>query len=67
MAGYIIDIEQDELDVSITAKLPGSVTSFPVPDGFLVPGTQYELAIGAVTYEGNRSFVETVFTTAGKK
>lgn len=67
VAGYIIDIEQDELDVSITAKLPGSVTSFPVPDGFLVPGTQYELAIGAVTYEGNRSFVETVFTTAGKK
>jgi len=38
-----------------------------VPDGFLLPGTEYQLAIGTVSAEGNVSFVETTFTTAGKK
>jgi hypothetical protein len=33
----------------------------------LVPGTEYKLEIGTVSREGNRSFVETSFTTAGKK
>jgi len=67
LAAYIIKIEQDELDVNITAKLPGSVATFAVPDGFLLPGTEYQLGIGSVTNEGNISFVETTFTTAGKE
>jgi len=67
LAAYIIYIEQDELDVNFTAKLPGAVTKFTVPDGFLLPGTEYMLGIGAVTEEGNISFVETTFTTAGKE
>jgi hypothetical protein len=67
MAAYIVEIEQDELDVNITAKLPGSVTTFAVPDGFLLPGTEYQLGIGTVTDDGNISFVETTFTTAGKQ
>lgn len=67
VASYIIAIEQDELDVNITAKLPGSVATFVVPDGFLLPGTEYQLGIGTVTEEGNVSFVETTFTTAGKE
>ncbi len=66
VSAYIVYIEQDELDVSITAKLPGSVASFAVPEGFLAPGTEYMLGIGAVTNEGNVSYVETAFTTAGK-
>jgi hypothetical protein len=67
LAAYIIEIEQDELDVNITAKLPGSATTFSVPDGFLLPGTEYQLGIGTVTHEGNISIVETTFTTAGKE
>lgn len=67
VAAYIIEIEQDELDVNISAKLPGSVTTFAVPDGFLLPGTEYKIGIGTVTDEGNLSFVETTLTTAGKK
>jgi hypothetical protein len=43
------------------------VVTFVVPDGFLLSGTQYELSIGTVTDAGNISFVETTFTTAGKK
>jgi hypothetical protein len=64
VAAYIIYIEQDKLDVNITAKLPGSVTTFAVPDGFLLPNTKYQLGIGTVTEDGNVSYVETTFTTA---
>ena len=67
MAAYIIEIEQDELHVRVEAQLPGSATSFAVPDGFLLPDTEYDLSIGTVAHEGNISFVETSFTTAGKK
>jgi hypothetical protein len=67
LSAYIITIEQSELDVSITARLPGSVARFAVPDGFLRPGTAYQLGIGTVTGDGNVSFVETTFTTAEKE
>ncbi|HSD31931.1 MAG TPA: hypothetical protein VLB49_08485 [Gemmatimonadales bacterium] len=65
LAGYVIGIEQEDLGVSVTAKLPGSATSFAVPDGFLVPGREYVLSIGTMTGEGNASYVESTFTTAG--
>jgi hypothetical protein len=65
LAAYIIYIEQDELDVSITARLSRSTSTFAVPNGFLLPGREYQLGIGTVTSEGNISFVETTFTTAG--
>ncbi len=67
LAAYIIEIGQDELDVQVIARLPGSVARFAVPDGFLLPGTEYQLGIGTVTEEGNISFVETTFATAGKE
>jgi hypothetical protein len=63
---YIVAIEQEELDLNVTTRLPGSATQFAVPDGFLVPGTEYHLGIGTVAADGNSSFVETSFTTAGK-
>jgi len=67
LAAYIIEVEQEELDVSILAKLPGSVATFTMPGGFLLPGTEYKLGIGAVAEEGNISFVETVFKTAAQE
>jgi hypothetical protein len=67
LAAYILYIEQHELGVEITARLPGSAAAFAVPNGFLVPGRAYQLGIGAVTKQGNISFVETTFTTAGKE
>lgn len=67
VAAYIVEIEHDELKVNLTAKLPGSVTAFAVPDGFLAPGTQYGIGIGTMSHEGNISFVETTFRTAGKE
>jgi hypothetical protein len=63
VAAYIVTIDQQELDASFMVRLPGSSTSFALPDGFLVGGTKYKMAIGTVTGEGNTSFVETTFTT----
>lgn len=67
LAACIIEIEQDEQNARITARLPGSATGFAVPDGFLLPDTEYELAIGSVSKEGNITYIETSFTTAGKE
>jgi hypothetical protein len=44
------------------AMLPGSSTVFAIPDGFLVPGVKYEVAVGTVHEGGNRSFQEIEFT-----
>src|SRR6266852_5666755 len=63
VASYSIGIKQEELNVNRTALLPASSTSFAVPDGFLARGRKYTLAVGAVTREGNITFVETTFTT----
>lgn len=67
LTAWIIYIEQDELDISISVKLPVSATAFAVPNGFLFPGTEYTLGIGTMMNNGNASFVETTFTTAGKE
>ena len=65
-AAYMIKIEQSKLGVNLTSTLPGSASTFAVPDDFLRPGTEYQLAIGTVSSQGNISFVETTFTTAGE-
>ncbi len=61
---YIIEVEQDELEVNLTVRVRSGNTTFAVPSGFLAPGTEYQLTIGTVAGEGNISFVETTFTTA---
>src|SRR6267142_170854 len=63
VASYSVGIKHEESNVNLTALLPASSTSFAVPDGFLVAGKKYTLAVGAVTREGNITFVETTFTT----
>jgi hypothetical protein len=67
VAAWIVEIEHDELDVNLTAKLSGSATSFRVPNGFLRPGMEYDLGLGAVAEGGNISYVEMSFTTADQK
>jgi hypothetical protein len=67
LAAYVVYVEQHELGVEVTARLPGSATTFAVPNGFLVPGRDYQLGIGTVTKDGNVSYAETTFTTAAKE
>ena len=66
LAGYLVYVEQSELDVNVSAKLPATATSFIVPNGFLHPRTAYQLGIGSVTKDGNVSFIEATFVTADK-
>jgi hypothetical protein len=67
LAAWILTIEQEDTGRELTAKLPGNMTQFTVPDGFLIPDKEHKVAIGTLSQEGNSSFVETEFTTAGKK
>ena len=67
VTGIAVILEQETTAREIKAELSATATAFAVPDGFLTPGTQYKLAIGTVSRHGNKSFVETSFTTAGKK
>lgn len=67
LGGVVVEIEQEKTNRKISATLPGTATTFTVPDGFLLPDTEYKLAIGSVSREGNMSFFETEFTTGGKK
>ena len=64
LSAYIIEIDQEKLDVNLIVKLTGSVTEFSVPEGFLQSGLEYTLSIGTVAKDGNSSFVETSFTIA---
>ncbi len=64
LSAYIIEIDQEKLDVNLIVRLTGSVTEFSVPEGFLQSGLEYTLSIGTVAKDGNSSFVETSFTIA---
>ena len=66
VTAYIVELEQEDLNTSITARLPASAKSFAVPNGFLRPGAEYQLGIGTVGQDGNVSYVETHFSTADK-
>lgn len=67
LAAYVITIEQEKTDIKMSATLPGTTTTFALPDGFLIPNAEYKIAISTVSLEGNMSAIETSFMTAGKK
>jgi hypothetical protein len=61
---YVVELEQEESNATITATLPAPASTFAVPEGFLRPGMEYTLGVGTVSKAGNISFVEMDFTTA---
>ncbi len=61
----ILIIEHEKSGRSIRVNLPGDSSMFAVPDGFLMPGKEYKIAIGTIAPQGNASFVEVTFTTSG--
>lgn len=63
-ASTVVLIEHEKSGRFIRVNLPGDATTFAVPDGFLLPNTEYKLAIGTVAKEGNASYIETGFTTS---
>jgi hypothetical protein len=63
----VVILEQEQTGRELRMKLSGAATEFAVPNGFLQPGTEYTLAIGTVSKEGNKSFTEITFATEAKK
>jgi hypothetical protein len=66
MAAYSVMVELEGTDMNVSAHLPGTATSFNVPDGFLQPNAEYKVAIGAIAQDGNKSAVEASFKTGSK-
>jgi hypothetical protein len=66
-AASIVILEHGHTGREIRTNLSGAATGFLVPSGFLQPGTEYTLAIGTVSKEGNKSFTEITFATKEKK
>ena len=64
VAGYLIEVEQTQLNISLSAHLPASDTTFMVPSSLLRAGTRYHLGVATVGAAGNASYVERSFTTA---
>jgi hypothetical protein len=61
--GYFLELENAETEAALQVDLPTTATSFAVPDGLLLPNTEYELSIGVIGANGNRVFTEISFTT----
>ena len=66
-AAYSVEIEQDDLEVNVTAELNSDTLSFAVPAGFLVPGVKYEVGVATVTDDGNVAVAESAFTTSNRE
>jgi hypothetical protein len=61
---YIVEVEEEDDETnSLVVDLPGTRTSFTLPDGWLLPDTTYQLAVGAVGPTGNVTVYEHFFTT----
>lgn len=61
---YIVEVEEeDDEDNSLVVDLPANITSFTLPDSWLLPDTVYQIAVGAVGPTGNVTIYEHFFTT----
>jgi hypothetical protein len=61
-ASWEVVLKERKGSREMRSMLPGSSTVFAIPDGFLVPGAKYEVAVGAIHEGGNRSYQEIEFT-----
>ncbi len=62
-SGYFLELENADTEAALKVDLPAGATSFAIPNGLLLPNTEYELGIGAIGATGNRVFTEISFTT----
>ncbi|MCI0586197.1 MAG: fibronectin type III domain-containing protein [Planctomycetes bacterium] len=61
---YIVEVEEEDVETSsLVVSVPGTSTSFAIPDGWLLPGTTYQIGVGAVGPNGNVTVYEHLFTT----
>ena len=61
-AGYTVVLEQNDND-GLVAQMPAGSSSFQVPDGFLLPGTETMAEVIVIAPSGNCSLIEVSFMT----
>ncbi len=61
---YVIEIDNEDLEVVHSFELFPPTTSLAVPAALLTPGSAYLAAVTAVAPSGNRTSVEVAFSTA---
>jgi hypothetical protein len=59
-----LQVESDKPERALEIDLPGSTTSFAIPEGFLQPGTEYVIDVQARHRSGNDTVSDVIFTTA---
>ena len=60
---YVVEVNSDGTSGEFLMILKPPVSSINLPAGFLKPGTRYDIHIGTVSANGNRSFIVSSFTT----
>lgn len=62
-AAYEIEVEQEELEIVLKADVQADATSFRVPNGYLLPNSEYTVGVAVIAGNGNKSVSEAVFNT----
>jgi hypothetical protein len=63
-SSWLMELErEDDLPGQIVATLPAGSICFAVPDGFLVPGVEYQVGVRAISKAGNVTVSEHTFVT----
>ncbi len=61
---YEVIVENEDLGVGMTVRVPASVHSLQVPPTMLMPETEYEAEVLAIAASGNKTITETGFVTS---
>jgi hypothetical protein len=61
--GYEIIIEQDDTGANLRVSQSPDRTSFVIPEGFLVPGLEYEIEMKSVSAAGSKTSASCEFST----
>ena len=64
---YVVELENDALELFLTATLSSAETCIEIPPSFLVPGLEFDIDVATVSPEGNRAISETSFEIPGSR
>ncbi len=62
VASFLVELEQEDIGIELLSNVLGTTTSFAFPAGWLAPGLEHQLGIGARAANGNLVVTEIHFT-----
>lgn len=65
IVGYEVIVEQEDLGLKFSAKLPPTTTSLTISPEFLEADTEYKFEVLAIEGSGNQTITESCFETSG--